>query len=67
MFDRITFCTSCLSQSLLLRSRWVNRIRNMYLIISSVEFKRVVSDIFGEIEFLMSYQNVGLHAYFALF
>ena len=35
--------------------------------ISSAEFKNVVSDIFGEIEFLMEYQNIGLYAHFALF
>ena len=31
------------------------------------ECKRVVSDIFGEIEFLMEYQNIGYNTYFALF
>ena len=35
--------------------------------ISSAECKKVVSEIFGEIEFLMEYQNVGLYAHFALF
>ena len=31
------------------------------------ECKKVVSDIFGEIEFLMEYRNIGLYAHFALF
>ena len=34
---------------------------------SSAECKKVVSDIFGEIEFLMEYENIGLYAHFALF
>ena len=35
--------------------------------ISSSECKKVVSDIFGEIEFLMEYENIGLYAHFALY
>ena len=35
------------------------------VVISSAECK-VVSDIFGEIEFLMEYENIGLYAHFAL-
>ena len=35
--------------------------------ISSAECKKVVSDIFGEIEFLMEYENIALYAHFALF
>ena len=35
--------------------------------ISSAECKKVVSDIFGKIEFLMEYENIGLYAHFALF
>ena len=35
--------------------------------ISSAECKKVVSDIFGKIEFLMKYENIGLYAHFALF
>ena len=34
---------------------------------SSAECKKVVSDIFGKIEFLMEYKNIGLYAHFALF
>ena len=34
---------------------------------SSAECKKVVSDIFGKIEFLMEYENIGLYAHFALF
>ena len=34
---------------------------------SSAECKKVVSDIFDEIEFLMEYGNIGLYAQFALF
>ena len=34
---------------------------------SSAECKKVVSDIFGKIEFLMAYENIGLYAHFALF
>ena len=30
------------------------------------ECKKVVRDIFGEIEFLMEYKNIGLYAHFAL-
>ena len=33
----------------------------------SAECKKVVSDIFDEIEFLMEYENIGLYAHFALF
>ena len=33
----------------------------------SAECKKVVSDIFDEIEFLMEYQNTGLYSHFALF
>ena len=33
----------------------------------SVECRKVVSNIFGEIEFLMEYQNLGLYAHFVLF
>ena len=39
----------------------------MYNNISSAECKKVVNDIFGEIEFLMEYENIGLYAHFALF
>ena len=35
--------------------------------ISSAECKKVVSDIFGKIELLMEYENIGLYAHFALF
>ena len=35
--------------------------------LSSAECKKVVSDIFGKIEFLMEYENTGLYAHFALF
>ena len=35
--------------------------------ISSAECKKIVSDIFGKIEFLMEYENIGLYAHFALF
>ena len=35
--------------------------------ISSAECKKVVRDIFGKIEFLMEYENIGLYAHFALF
>ena len=35
--------------------------------VSSAECKKVVSDIFDEIEFLMEYENIGLNAHFALF
>ena len=34
---------------------------------SSAECRKVVSDIFGEIEFSMEYKNIGLYAYCALF
>ena len=34
---------------------------------SSTECKKVVSDIFDEIEFLMEYKNIGYYAHFALF
>ena len=34
---------------------------------SSAECKKVVSDIFDEIEFLMEYENIGLYAHFGLF
>ena len=34
---------------------------------SSAECKKVVSDIFGKIEFLMEYENIGLYAHFTLF
>ena len=34
---------------------------------SSAECKKVVSDIFDEIDFLMEYENIGLYAHFALF
>ena len=37
------------------------------VVTSSVECKKVVIDIFGEIEFLMEYQNISLYAHFALF
>ena len=39
----------------------------LLLYISSAECKKVVSDIFDEIEFLMEYENIGLYAHFALF
>ena len=39
------------------------RLENM----SSSECKKVVSDIFGKIEFLMEYEKIGLYAHFALF
>ena len=35
--------------------------------LSSAECKKVVSDIFGKIEFLMEYENIGLYAHFAPF
>ena len=35
--------------------------------VSSAECKKVVSDIFGKIEFLIEYENIGLYAHFALF
>ena len=35
--------------------------------VSLAECKKVASDIFGEIEFLMEYENIGLYAQFALF
>ena len=35
--------------------------------ISSAESKKVVSDIFGKIEFLMEYENIGKYVHFALF
>ena len=38
-----------------------------YIFNSSAECKKVVSDIFGEIEFLMKYENIGLYAHFTLF
>ena len=34
---------------------------------SSAECKKVVSDIFDEIEILMEYENIGLYAQFTLF
>ena len=36
-------------------------------LIPSTECKKVASDIFDEIEFLMEYENIGLYAHFALF
>ena len=40
---------------------------NTWYYFSSAECKKVVSDIFGEIEFLMEYEDIGLYAHFALF
>ena len=36
-------------------------------ITSSAECKKVVSDIFDEIEFLIEYETLGLYEHFALF
>ena len=35
--------------------------------ISSTEYKKAVSDIFGEIEFFYEISNIGLYVHFALF
>ena len=42
---------------------------NMFLIHNYItaECKKVVSDIFGKIEFLMEYEKIGLYAHFAPF
>ena len=55
-----THCTTYLSSYLHLQNR--NSFSYIiYLTISSAECKKVVSDIFGEIEFLMEYENKGLY------
>ena len=46
---------------------YVDQSNRVNKLISSAECKKVVSDIFGKIEFLMEYENIGLYAHFALF
>ena len=47
---------------------WVKRVQHSSREdISSAECKKVVSDIFGKIEFLMEYENISLYAHFTLF